>query len=774
MKKYIIISTYLCILLSILSCSTTSSLDEGEYLYVGLEPIEIRGEQTSGYEDATSDVKAALEYAPNSSFMGSSYIRQPLPVGLWVYNAYAKNHDHGLRKWIFNTFSTQPKTIASVSPDTRAKVAANALQNYGYFNASVDYRLVDQKDPKKKKIAYTIDLGQPYLLDSLKYSMNPTEDSIRIANLSASLIHQDDQVNLSNLQLEKDRLTELMHENGFYYFRSDYFNYYADSTMSPGRMKLLLMEDPDMPLQAKTQWHIGNVEFRIQGEQGAGSREQVAGSREWGLDSMDSVMVRGVKFKYTGGKCPVSPEILRRNLRLRQGSLFRQSRIDQTLTHISNMQTFSSIRFNYTPRDDSLDLRIDCQMDKLIDAELDLNVTQKSNAQIGPSAALTVAKRNAFGSGETFSVKAKGSYEWQLPNSGGERIDSYEAGIDASVKFPWLAFPGLSSKRFRYASSSTVKAGFDHLKRAGYYRLLQLHASIDYTFKTNRYYTHTLTPLSLTYNKLEESTARFDSIVGHNKALYYSLSDQLIPAIAYNIVYDNSWKNLDFYTRVELSVKESGNVVSGVMGLCGRDISEEGKKLLNVPYSQFLKTSLDIRHTILLTPSSQLATRFFTGAVFAFGNCSVAPYSELFYAGGANDIRAFGAHTIGPGSYYDTEGRNTYLDQAGSFKLLLNAEYRFKMVGDLHGAFFLDAGNVWNLRSMDSHPGGWLRDGGFLKSIATGTGFGLRYDLSFLVLRLDMGVALHAPYDTGKAGYYNINKFFKDGVAFHFAVGYPF
>ena len=102
-----------------------------------------------------------------------------------------------------------------------------------------------------------------------------------------------------------------------------------------------------------------------------------------------------------------------------------------------------------------------------------------------------------------------------------------------------------------------------------------------------------------------------------------------------------------------------------------------------------------------------------------------------------------------------------------------NAEYRFNIVSDLHGALFLDAGNVWLLRADDSHPGGKFSPKNLLDQLALGTGFGLRYDLEFLVLRLDLGVALHAPYDTGKSGYYNIPKFW-DGLGFHFAVGYPF
>ena len=100
-------------------------------------------------------------------------------------------------------------------------------------------------------------------------------------------------------------------------------------------------------------------------------------------------------------------------------------------------------------------------------------------------------------------------------------------------------------------------------------------------------------------------------------------------------------------------------------------------------------------------------------------------------------------------------------------------EFRFPLLGNLYGATFLDAGNVWLLRSQDDRPGGQLTLRDFWKDIALGTGVGVRYDLEFLVLRLDLGVALHLPYETGKSGYYNIPSF-KDGLGLHLAVGYPF
>ncbi|MDE5954425.1 MAG: BamA/TamA family outer membrane protein, partial [Duncaniella sp.] len=155
-------------------------------------------------------------------------------------------------------------------------------------------------------------------------------------------------------------------------------------------------------------------------------------------------------------------------------------------------------------------------------------------------------------------------------------------------------------------------------------------------------------------------------------------------------------------------------------------------------------------------------------------NASQVPYSEQFYCGGANSVRAFTVRSIGPDSYRaPTDQINGYFDQTGTFTFIANSEYRFPILGPLHGAVFLDAGNVWTLKNEPERPGGQLKANTFFKDLALGTGVGLRFDISMLIIRGDLGIGIHAPYDTGKRGYYNMESF-KKSLAFHLAIGYPF
>ena len=151
-----------------------------------------------------------------------------------------------------------------------------------------------------------------------------------------------------------------------------------------------------------------------------------------------------------------------------------------------------------------------------------------------------------------------------------------------------------------------------------------------------------------------------------------------------------------------------------------------------------------------------------------------APYGEQFFIGGSSSLRAFTVRSVGPGSYRPSSANSyTYLDETGTLKFEMNAEYRFRLIADLHGALFVDAGNIWLLKEEKERPGGEFKFSTFGKQIALNTGFGVRYDLEFLVVRVDFGLGLHAPYETGRKGYFNLNPF-KDGFAWHFAIGYPF
>jgi len=246
--------------------------------------------------------------------------------------------------------------------------------------------------------------------------------------------------------------------------------------------------------------------------------------------------------------------------------------------------------------------------------------------------------------------------------------------------------------------------------------------------------------------------------------------------------------------RWEIALEESGNVTALYdMVIQGNGWKQQGKTLFKNPYSQFIRVETDFTKTWTLGLNRQLVGHVNAGFIKPYGNSSDAPFSELFYAGGANSVRAFAVRSIGPGGFKGIPGSNqfNYMMQNGEIKFVANLEYRMPLFGNLHGAVFLDAGNVWNWSDVRIESDGdgntqqvidelnkWFSDtrlqvSKLFDQTALGTGFGLRYDMDFLIIRLDWGFALHAPYDTGHSGYFNLRKF-KDMHTLHFAIGYPF
>lgn len=759
----------------LVSCSTTSGLPEDEYLYTGIKAIKVDDSQDTDEEAiAMTEVEAALDYAPNNSLFGSSYMRFPLPVGLWIYNSMEGQELKGLKKWFFNTFGATPKTITSAAPDMRSKIATNILQNYGYFQGNVDYELITNKrNPRKQKVRYDVHLGRAYLMDSIRYAFQGVQDSIVTATKEERYIARDKQFSVVDLQSERSRLVSQFHNNGFYFYRPDYIEYYADSVNEPGKVKLLVAPSKSVPDIANRQWKFGRVSAFV--------RNSGTTGRNFGYS--DTVYYRRLNYAYQGKRIPVKSRIMFRNFRFWTGRMYDESRVAQTLTELRNMNIFSNVQFAFTPHDTTdtcsvLDVRLDATLEKKMNLELDFNFTQRSNSQIGPDASLTFSKLNAFHYGETLALTLRGSYYWQTKNRSSEKVnnlDTYQWGVDLSLSYPWLAMPGFLKRRFLFPTSTKFEMSMQRTNIAKACRLNQISFGADYHFQTSKYIKHTFTPLRVELTNIREINREKFTEESWSSIERIYLSENFAPSIQYTFTYDNS---IDAHRIVSTNftgtIKEGGNIINSIYALCGRGFNVESKKLFGLKYNQFVKVRLELRNNFRISQKSSVATRLLAGGMKAYGNSTYAPIAERFYSGGANSIRAFAARSIGPGHLPSTK-TDLYLTHGGDIRFEANAEYRFPIFGNLNGALFVDAGNVWDTDDIKADiDEGRFTTKGLLNEIALGTGFGFRYDLEFLVLRLDFGVALHAPYDTGKKGYYNLHKFFKDGTTINFAVGYPF
>lgn len=761
------------------ACSTTKNLPADETLYVGVKRMEVTNEdQTPAGDAALTEVKAALSYPPNNAVLGSNSLRWPLPIGLWIYNGFVKYQDKkGLGHWIFDKLGATPVYISTVNPSTRVKVATNLLRDYGYFNGSVSYSVDSVKHPRKAMLSYRINMANPYYLDTIMYLKYPVRaDSLIRKSLHQTVLHRGDNFSVLKLEEERQRISTLLRNNGYYYFRPEFTTFRADTLQKSGFVGLQVVPKQGLPAEAKRPYYIGRTSVYLISHKGE--------------SPTDSLVFPGMTLHYSGQKPGIRPGVLAKRFFYREGQIYSQARQNYTQEALARLGVFKFTDFQYTPHStrpgcDTLDIRMTTMFDLPYDGELEFNVTTKSTDQTGPGAIFSLSRKNFLRTASTLSFQLKGSYEWQTNSTvdgNSSVMNSYELGVSFGLDFPRLMLPWMTEKmrRSRFPQHTSFKLYANQLNRARFFKMLSFGGTVSYDFQPSRVWKHTVTPFRLTFNTLQHTTERFDSITGANPSLALSLGNQFIPAMSYTFTYDNAPLRKRHNLWWETSFTSAGNVTSLAYAAFGKGLKETGKKLLNSPYAQFLKMTSEVRCLFKVAEKQHIATRLMGGILYAYGNQTVAPYSEQFYIGGANSIRAFTVRSIGPGTYHpDENNRYGYIDETGDLKLEANVEYRFPLFGDLYGAAFLDAGNVWLLRKQTDNEGNDVRPGGEIrlrnlgKSIALGTGVGLRYDLTFLVIRLDLGVALHAPYDTGKSGYYNIPRF-KDGLGLHFAIGYPF
>lgn len=735
------------------------------------------------------ELEAVLAYEPNGSLFGSSSVTTPWKFGLWMYDEFVESKS-AVGKWLFNTFAEAPILISNVSPATRAKVATNTLRKYGYFRGEVEHEVVTGKNPKKARINYHVRPGRLFHLDSIAYvNFEPIADSLLAHTISERMLRKGDAFSVLNLTGEQTRIETLMRNNGYYYYSPSYTTFKADTIAHEGFVQLRVQPLATRPEIARRPWYIGHTNIVIRDQKGT----PLNGRMER----------RNFTYQYPGDVIPIRPGMWRRAMAHRAGERYSLADQKASLERLYAMGVLTSVDIDYVPRDtlgttDTLDLYVSATIGPAYDSSFEMNATLKSNQQFGPGVVYELAKHNAFRGGETVAWKILGNYEWQMGNGrngGNSLLNSYELGTELSFKFPRLMLPWLTAgnisrrelnrtrqriaegqpfvfnRRRPVVGSTTFSLNANWRNRSGFFQFVTMGGNVTYKWYRNPRYTHEFTLLNLEYNRTLSTTAAFDSITTANPALYVSMRNQFIPSMSYTFTYQ-SRTNRTHPLWLQFTVKESGNLLSAGYAAFGKSFNERDKLLFGTPFAQFFKATAEARHTRTFSSRLKLATRMFAGAVFSYGNSSRAPYGEQFFVGGANSVRAFSVRTIGPGGYYAPGSKYAYIDQTGDFKLEANAELRAPLFGSLHGAVFLDAGNVWLLKRDLLRPDAELSADN-LKRIAVGTGLGLRYDLQFLVLRFDVGVGLHAPYYTGRSGFYNIPRF-RDGLAYHFAIGYPF
>ena len=758
------------------ACSTTKKLGENDILYTGVKRLKYHEDNVKIDEGVKTDIFTTINVRPNNPLY-SPYYRTPFPIGLMLYNNIDEDAT-GFKGWLYKHFAAKPVLMRRVNPQARVDMINTILRNNGYFTSSANYQLHPGSNPKKAKVSYDVTVNPPYTLGNIQY-IESKEPVLQLVDSLARINHYlqtGSRYCLDSLSAVRIDITNAVRNRGYYFFRPEFIQYLADSVQDKGVIHMRLVESGDIPNNAKIRYITHDIIATVVNDDAKGEP-----------DTVETRNCRLIRYEPVYIKDQVIPSCIR----ARRGRLFRVNSIDRTQAALSRLGIFSMVDIQVVPLDSVtpdgeglLDLNVYCQLDKPWEVTFEMHGASKSNSYIGPGVEIGARHKNAFGAGEKFSVDIYGDYEWQTGGSGtykGADFNSYEFGIESKLDFPRLLAPKFLYPSRRYTNWTRFSLSADLLNRPHYFKMSQLSFAATWEWHADSYSSHVLTPFKLTYNRLLSKSEKFDSLLNYysvnpdsvkpkKSALQESFMDVFIPKIEYTYTYERNITYRDHITFIG-NVSEAGNIASGLWSLFG---AKGTKKLLGTPFSQFVKAQGQVVWTRRLGPKSVLASRLLLGMAHAYGNSNEVPYREQFYVGGSNSVRAFAVRTLGPGSFHSEDStRNSYYDQTGTFKFEANVEYRFPILGYFNGAVFLDAGNIWLLEEDEDRPGGKLKMKNFLDELALGTGVGLRFDMSMLVVRADLGIAIHAPYDTGKSGYFNIPSF-KDALAFHLAIGYPF
>ena len=709
--------------------------------------------------------------------------------------------------------------------DLKIKKTINNLtayhKNRGYFRVEVssNKKLLNNK---KGEIDYIINTGRPTYLDSIRTKIkSPVLDSLYQSKKALSYLKSGDQFIESNFIKEAKRITNLFRNNGIYHFTENDLGYYNIDTANTNNYKTnidLVIFDKKRILKSNGDYIL--KPYTIQKIRKVTVFTDYSFSQK-DKPNQDSTSFKGISF-LAHNKIKYNPKLLSESIFIKPGEVYADSLRNLTRKHLKSLRNFKVINIKYEPVD-SLNNQLDVSilltpLDKF-SLDLETELTHSNIRDLGVSAKFSIVNRNIFKGAEIFKLSFLSSFfnASQDANKEEQFFNSWEIGADMSLEIPRFVAPfginklvpkrmspktifslgtsiqqnigldretvtALMSYKWQYNSKKTIQLDIfntqyvRNLRIGNYFDIynseyVKLNSIAKEFFNDPDYILErqqeTVSFMNTVFNDQGFLANNPDSYRNNLNILdRYNIitSDFLIPTIAYSYTYNNQSdfrdNNFSFF---KIRVANSGNI-GGL--LSSKKNNNNRKTIFNIPLAQYFKTDIEYKKFWEIDDASVIGFRSFVGAIVPYDNSAI-PFTKSYFAGGSNDIRAWQTYDLGPGN------RNSGLEyNIGSLKFLTSAEYRFDLFGSLKGALFVDAGNIWDItNSIFAEEEAKFNGINSMKDIAVGSGFGLRYDFSFLVFRLDLGFKMHEPYLETNKWFRNYN--FSNAV-YNIGINYPF
>ncbi|MEP7143040.1 MAG: BamA/TamA family outer membrane protein [Ferruginibacter sp.] len=753
------------------SCSNTKYLPRGETLYTGSKIKYVSSDSSAKSQKAVlkEELEAIVLPKPNSKILG-------LRLKLWFYNIAGKPTGKGLRYLIRNKLGEPPVYASAVNFEKNRNIMTNRLENRGYFKGNVNFDTTTKN--QRTSALFIAKPGLQYIIDTVNFPKDSSELSAAIRTATRrSQLRRGRAYDLDVIKNERVRIDSRLKQKGYFFFNENYLLVKVDSTIGSNKVNMYLQVKPETPPQSKHPYRIGDViiyaDYNL-------ATDTVFTKQK--ATFYDSFYVVDPFKKY-------NPRMFKRNLRFHPGDLYNRNDHNLTLSRLVSLGVYKFVKARFEEVDTVNDRRLNAfyylSPNNKYSAKAQVSALSKSNNATGSDLTFSLKNRNTFHSAEQLSLSGFIGLETQISGQQNVGITRFGGNLDLLIPrvIPHIGF----GKNSDFVPNTKINLGYEYFRRSDQYTLNSFKTSFGWVWNSSITTEHQFNPIALNYVLPTNITDTFNKVLAKDITLSRSIEKQFIIGSNYNYNYNtqarpnNKRHNFYFNGNVDFS----GNIL-GL--LTGADVEKgKEKKIFNTPFSQYVRGEAELRHYLAVGKPrrqriNQLVSRIIIGAGYGYGNSTTMPFIKEFFIGGANSIRAFRARSLGPGTYYarqvDTTA-NFLADQPGDIKLELNTELRFKIVSIVRGAFFVDAGNIWTNRE-DTVRGGTKFGKDFLKQAAVGTGVGLRFDLSFLVLLVDVAFPIRKPYEVGgpKWVFDQINfgdsQWRKDNLILNLAIGYPF
>uniref|UniRef100_UPI00402716AE translocation and assembly module lipoprotein TamL n=1 Tax=Alloprevotella sp. TaxID=1872471 RepID=UPI00402716AE len=773
LSKASLLVTSLCLIVLFSACSSKKFLKTGEHT---LSDVEVKA---ANKHFATGEYKNYVRQQPNAKW----FTLFKVPLGIYCLSkADSIKGKKGLSK-IWKKIGEAPVIYDTAQTLHSQTSIRQALNSKGYLHAEVDTIVSFNKH--KAKVIYLLRPGMRHYIHELKYQFDDEalRQQFRLDSAS-TLIRKGMPLDLGKLADERARIIKALHERGYYYLNNDYISYDIDTLAGSLESNVILhFRKPENARKEKvyTQQKFRNVNIT------ADDLTTISTERQ-----ADTLYYRGLNFVYHG-KQKLFKRLFVSHVGLRPDSTYRESQVQNTYSSLNALPITSYTTIHIEPVKDAdslLDCNIYLQRNKPHSIGLELEGTNTSG-DLGAALALTYSNRNFFRSSELLTLKIRSAYEAITGLEGYSNQNYMEWSAEANLRLPTLLLPFVSiEKKRQLKAASEAKVMFDTQDRPEFHRRV-LTGAWSYVWnradKTQLQHHFDMLSVNYVYMPWISDTFKKNYLEGndpHYSVLRYSYENLFIVRTGYSFTYNSLRDAANMPTglyqtngyQVRFGIELAGNVLYGISrAIHGKRNASDPYNLFGIAYSQYAKIDFDFAKSVVLSERNSLAFHVGFGIGLPYGNSTIMPYEKRYFAGGANSVRGWSVRELGPGSYKGKDSKVDFVNQTGNMKLDLNLELRTFLFWKLHGAFFIDAGNVWNTRSYPDMDGALFKLNSFYKQIAVAYGLGIRFNFNYFILRLDGGMkAINPAVSSGRLHYPISKPNFGRDFTLHFAVGLPF